>query len=65
MVAVSAYFFKLDIVALFDSLSDFQHSLPGVVVQERLAVFDGKDDVVVRVVDTVVTSCDAHALQCI
>ena len=65
VIVVRAQLFKGDVVAFGDFSGDFPNCRRYVLLQESLAVFDGKDDVVVRVVDAVVALLDAHALQCI
>lgn len=63
MVLVGAYPLEFDLVTLRDLSGDFQNCLLDIGRQERLAVFHGKDDVIVRVVDAVVAPNEAHAFS--
>src|SRR3989344_775600 len=61
VVGVTADFFKVDVVAGSDFLSDGSDRKRDVIRKERFAVFDGKDDVVVGIVGIVVSFDDGHA----
>ena len=61
MVSIGADLFKRDVVSLFDVLGDLQNCCADVRRQECFAVFDRKDDVIVRIVYAVVGVGDAHA----
>ena len=61
MVAISADLFNRDVVSLFNRLGDIQNCSAHLRRQERLAIFDRKDEVVVSIVCSVIASGDAHA----
>lgn len=61
VVAVGADLFKFDVVSLFDRFGGFQNCSAHLWCQERLAVLDRKDEVIVRIVYVVVAAGDAHA----
>ena len=65
VIEVVAKLLKLDIISFTDFL---RHAVDGerdAVDQQRFAVFDGKDDVVVGTVCIVVCFDDGHASYCI
>ena len=61
VIAVSADFFKCNVVAFLDLLGDIQNCSANMRLQESFSVFDRKDEVIVGVVCTVVGVYDAHA----
>ena len=61
MVAIGAHLFKDDVIAFLNGMGDFLNCCGDWCGEQRLAVFDGKDDVIVGVVYAVVASDDAHA----
>ena len=63
VVIISPELFKGDLVSHFDFPGDFQNCFSDELVQQGFAVFHRKDDVVVGIIDAVMTSIKAHAFH--
>lgn len=61
MVTISAELFETDVVAFGNFLRDGCDGERNIVVEQRFAVFDGKDKVVVGIIRLVVGFLDGHA----
>jgi hypothetical protein len=61
VVTIRSHLLELDVVAFFKGRGDFLNCLRDFRRQEGFTVFDGKDDVIVRIVHIVVTLGYAHA----
>jgi len=61
MIVVATNLFKLKVVAESDFLCNRLDSERDVICQQRLAILDGKDDVVVGAVYIVVSMGEGHA----
>ena len=64
MVLVGADAFEVDVVAEGNFMRNAYDSERDVVVKQRFAVFDGKDEVVVGIIGIVVCFDNGHGLQC-
>ena len=62
MVSISANLFKLHIVSLSDFLCYVNNGERDVISEQRLTIFDGKDNVVVRVIHVMGGPAESHAL---
>jgi len=61
VVAIGADTLKDDVVSFLDCVGDFQNCVSDVGGEQGFPVLHGKDEVVVRGIDVVVTLGDAHA----
>ena len=61
VVPVGTDLIEDNVVANFNLSGDFDHGRSDSRGEEGFTVFDGKDDVLVSIIDTVVTSGEAHA----
>ena len=62
MVLIATQFFKFDVISLANFLRYVVNGERDIVRKQSLAVFDGKDDVVVGIVYIVVGMLKGHAL---
>ena len=60
MITISAHLLEGDVIAFGDIAGDFLNCGRDVRIQECLAIFHRKDDVIVGIVCAVVTFRDAH-----
>ncbi len=63
VVLVVAKLLDLQIVAFFNTLHSFAHGSDNLGTQQSFAVLQGEDQVVVGVVDTVITFGDGHTIS--
>lgn len=60
VILVVADLFKAYVIALGDTIQGLVNTTHNVFIQECLAILDREDNVVVRIVDTVVRASDRH-----
>ena len=63
MVVVSANLFEVDVVAEGNFMRNAYDGERNIVVKQRFAIFDGKDEVIVGIICIVVCFNNGHALQ--
>jgi len=61
VVEISANLFKLNVISLGDFLRDCANRERDLILKQGFAVFDGKDNVVVRVIGIVMSADEGHA----